>query len=579
MLGNETAERIFQKYLRRGLDGKLVETIAESFQRVAMGISAYDYSPHEFYRELSGVMRRLEFVPNRPAWFGIGREPGLTSACTFLNIEDSLDSITRTLSDAIKIQQAGGGVGWGIGDIRAAGSRVSSTGGKATGPVGFLEGINSILSTVQQGGHQMGANNAGLPVEHPDIGDFIRAKTDDVAIDHIDLSEYGPDLQVKLIEILKLGEKSLDQFNTNVLVSDDFMEKSSGPQRPEAALMDKIIDAMWENGGLGIQFIDTANKANAIPGYGPLQGTNPCSEFWLFDGESCQPGYINMTKVLNENNQIDWSKLAELATIATRCMDNLIDANRYIASVPRLKEMAHATRRMGIGPTGLADMLILMGIRYGSPMALDLVGQVMEWILYHAMWESVRLATERGPFPLINKSIFANNSTWEPPRPIIANPAEFGRPDLDWPRLINLIKKYGIRNCGHTVIAPSSFGSQTMGTEGYGIEPIFAAQYDHQRGDGERDRVGSGLSDHPAFIAAHQVPPEEHIKIVAAARPFVTESISKTVNMPFEATRKDVADVVRLAWEMGLKNVIVYRSASRDEEVLTPCIDCAEVVG
>ncbi len=558
MLKDAVAERIFEKYLRRGLDGKPTETIKESFQRVAMGIAAYDYHPAEFYEEISDVMENDEFVPNRPAWFGIGREPGLTSACTFLNMEDSLDSITRTLSDAIKIQQAGGGVGWGIGDIRAAGSRVSSTGGEATGPVGFLEGINSLLGTVQQGGHQMGANNAGLPVDHPDLPDFIDAK---------------------------LNERGLDQFNTNVLITDTFMGKIEAdqntlPKSAEVKLFDKIIYAMWENGGLGVQFIDTANKHNAIPGYGPLQGTNPCSEFWLFNGESCQPGYINAVKVLDENQRIDWAKLAELARIGTRCMDNLINANRYIASIPRLKEMAHATRRMGIGPTGLADMLILMDIRYGSPIALALTSQVMEWILYHSIKESIRLAKERSPFPLIDKSVFASSDfTWEAPKGIRAQSAfHFGRPSLDWDWVTEQIKEHGIRNCGHTVIAPSSFGSQTMGTEGYGIEPIFAASYDHSRGDGEHDRVGSGLSGHPSFIAAHQVTPRDHIKMVAAAMPFTTESISKTVNMPYSATREDVAEVVRLAHKERLKNIITYRRGSRDKEVLVlPCVECTEV--
>lgn len=553
VLGNKTAERIFQKYLRRGVDGEPIETIEESFARVAMGITVHDYSPAKFYPDLWTIMMNLEFVPNRPAWFGIGRPFGFTSACTFLNVDDSLQSIMDTLSSAVFIQQAGGGVGWGVSDIRAAGSYVSSTGGRATGPVGFIQAFNGTLKQVQQGGWMMGANNVSLSVDHPDIEAFIDTKK---------------------------NAANLDQFNTNILITDDFIKKSSFPRRPEAGLMDKIIDAMWENGGLGVQFVDIANRHNTIPCYGPLQGTNPCSEFWLFDGESCQPGYINMVKMLDEDNRIDWVKLAKSASIGTRCMDNLIDANRYIASVPRLKKMAHATRRMGIGPTGLADMLILMGIRYGSPKALSLVGQVIEWILYHSMAESVRLAEERGPFPLVEKSVFSSsNFTWEPPEPLILNLFEFSRPSLDWPWLTALIKRNGIRNCGHTVIAPSSFGSQTMGTEGYGIEPIFAAQYDHQRGDGERDQVGSGLSDHPAFIAAHQVPPLEHVQMVAAAQRFTTESISKTVNMPFEATREDVADVVRLAWEMALKNVIIYRSASRDEEVLTPCVECAEVAG
>ncbi|MCP4083221.1 MAG: hypothetical protein GY743_23615 [Planctomycetaceae bacterium] len=550
MLKDDVSKRIFQKYLRRGLDGEPCETIAESFCRVAMGIAAYDNDPHGFYIQLHGTMRRLEFVPNRPAWFGVGRAPGFTSACTFLNVEDSLRSIMGTLTDAAFIQQAGGGVGWGVSDIRPAGARVSSTGGKATGPVGFISAFNGTLKEIQQGGHQMGANNVALHCHHPDINTFIDAK---------------------------MKEQSLDQFNTNVLVTDPFLERAYNDGRPEMALLAKIIDAMWTNGGIGIQFLDTANRANAIPGYGPLQGTNPCSEFWLFDGESCMPGYINMTRVIKMGG-INWDRLADITRIGTRCMDNLIDANRYIPAVPKLKEMAMATRRMGVGPTGLADALILLDIKYGSLEAQALTSYVMEWILYHAMKESVRLAKERGSFPLIGKSVFSpDNFTWEPPKQIENPPGTFGRPFVPWADLMADMKRFGIRNCGHTVVAPSSFGSQTMGTEGYGIEPIFAASYDHQHGDGNEDRVGSGLAGLDAFVSALDVPWHEHVAMVAAAQPFTTESISKTVNLPFEATREEVADVVHKAWRRGLKNVTVYRSGSREEEVLTPCVECSEV--
>ena len=560
MLKDDVARRIFQKYLRRGPDGEPTETISDSFCRVAMGIAAYDHDPYTFFRKLRNAMTNLEFLPNRPAWFGIGREPGLTSACTFLDVEDSLDSIMGTLRDAVKVQQAGGGVGWGVSSIRAKGSLVSSTGGRATGPLGFIQGFNSTLSQVQQGGHQMGANNVSLHVDHPDIENFVLAK---------------------------MREEDLDQFNTNVLVTDKFMKKVARdreifPQSPETKLMNMIIGAMWKNGGIGVQFIDTANKANTIPGHGPLQGTNPCSEFWMFDGESCQPSYINSRAVLANDGRVDWSKLADLARLATRCMDNLIDANRYLDSVPKLKRMATATRRMGVGPTGLADMLVLMGITYGSPMALALTSKIMEWILYHAMFESVRLAEERGPFPLINKSVFApDNFSWTAPKPFSEAhaSADFSRPELDWDWLTEQIKRNGIRNCGHTVIAPSSFGSHTMSLEGYGIEPIFRSSYNHNRGSGDgTDKIDSALSNLQAFRAAHEVSAREHVGMVIAAAPFVTESIAKTINLPPEASHDDIRDVIFYAWERNLKNLIVYRPGSREKEVLVPCVECAEVI-
>lgn len=544
---SEQAQTIFRKYLRKDHRGELAEDIRTSFARVAMGIAAYDYDPPEFYPQLLDVMLNLQFVPNRPAWYGIGRNYGFTSACTFLEMEDSLingdQAIMRTLFNAVAIQQAGGGVGWDVSRVRPAGSIVQSTGGKATGPLGFIQGFSPVLKTVEQGGYLMGANNVGLRVDYPDRDEvlrFIRAK---------------------------MGEFELTQFNTNLVVTDAFMRD------PDPEIWEALIDAMWTNGGIGVQFIDTANKHNAIPGFGELKGTNPCSEFWLFHGESCQPGYVNMNQILREDKTIDWEHLAHIMHVATRAMDNLIDANRYIPAVPILEKMAKATRRMGIGPTGFADLLVKMGIRYGSREALELVGQVMEFMLYIAMRTSINLARERGPFPLFDKSIYKSGQ-WQPPKPLhYASQHEFGRPTLDWQSVTRAVPG-GVRNCGFTVIAPSSFGSQTMMTEGYGIEPIFAPTYQRNYGDGSQDETVTELASYPAFVAAHEVQPLAHVQMVAAAQRFVTESISKTVNMPYEATREAVANVVQTAWSLGCKNITVYRAQSRTEEALVPCTEC-----
>lgn len=544
----DTAEAIFKKYLRKSHTGELVEDVEMSFWRVAMGIACYDHNPPEFMVELLGAMLDLKFLPNRPAWYGIGRNYGFTSACTFLEMADSLvsgdRSIMQTLFNATAIQQAGGGVGWGISNLRPAGSIVRSTGGKATGPLGFIQGFGPALKNVEQGGYLMGANNVGLRVDYLDKGEvlrFIRAKT---------------------------GEFDLTQFNTNLIVTDEFMSN------PDPEIWDMLIEAMWINGGIGVQFVDTANHFNAIPGYGPLLGTNPCSEFWLFHGESCQPGYIDMNRVLVDGN-IDWNEFARIIRIAIRAMDNLIDANRYLPSVPILEQMAKATRRMGVGPTGFADILIKMGIRYGSCESVDLVGQIEEFMLYHAMLESLRLADERGAFPLFDKSVYASRA-WQVPDPLYAYSHGFGRPTLDWSRVIDGLPA-GIRNCGFTVVAPSSFGSQTMSTQGYAIEPIFADGYTRNFSDGSTQREGDGLTAYPAFIAAHDVTPFQHVEMAAAAQRFVTESVSKTVNMPFSATREDVAAVVRTAWEMGCKNIIIYRAQSRTEEPLVACNECQEL--
>lgn len=544
MLKNQAAIDIFQRYLRRDAHGQPCETILQSFERVAWNIAAFDRHPHEFYPVLRDVMFALDWVPNRPAWYGLGMG-GLTSACTFFAMEDSLidgpRSIMHMLHNAIACQQAGTGVGWDVSELRPAGSVVHSSGGRATGPVGFIQGIDPLLAQVSQGGRMMGANNVALDVHHPDILAFIN---------------------------MKLNDNAITLFNTNVLLDDAFM------CNPNQEVFEALVYAMWKNGGVGVQFSDTANRANALPGYGRLRGTNPCGEFWMFHGESCQPSYINLAHMVVDG-AFDWGTLQDVVAIAVRAMDNLIDANGYLPSVPILRYMARATRRMGIGPTGLADALILLGLRYGDPASLDFAAQVMEFILYHALRASADLADERGSFPLFQYSTYARGE-WHVPVSEYGLKFDFNRPPLDWDIMPTRLM-HGIRHCGVTVIAPSSFGSQTMSTEGYGCEPIFAPNYVRNHGDGSAHDTASGLATHPAFVAAHEVTPEEHIAMLAALFPFVTESISKTVNLPHTATVSDVAAIVMQAYWKGLKSITVYRAASREREalVITPCIECS----
>ena len=546
------AQEIFQLYLKRSPTGEVIETIEQSFERVAYNIAAHDEHPYQFGAELLSVMKQLDLLPNRPAWFGLGRTTGMASACTMLDMSDDLarerDGIGYTLLDILRIQQAGSGVGLRVDRLRPKGAWISRTGGKSTGPCGFLRGFNSLLSTVQQGGYLQGANNAAMLVSHPDIRDFIS---------------------------LKLDEAALDQYNTNVFLTDEFLRAVESNDDFDLTwggeiwdtvlaqeLFNEICYAMWVNGGIGVQFYDTVQKYNAIPGYSELVVSNPCGEFYGFDRESCCPSYINLVHYVS-GKVIDWDGLARIAQLSTQMLDNLIDANRYIPAIPKLEKMAKSTRRAGTGITGLADMLILLGLHYDSPEARGTAAQVMEWILYSCMKKSIQLAETRSSFPLFRQSIYA--SSWQNPNPPTDCFAGYRHPLLDWPN-----PSKGIRNCGLTVIAPSSFGAQTMNTNGFGCEPIFASAYTRNLSHTENQSYASGLSNETCFITALELSPLAHIKMVASLQPFITESISKTVNLPLETTVDEVANLVMDAWRLGLKSLIVYRSGSRDVEVLCP---------
>jgi ribonucleoside-diphosphate reductase alpha chain len=551
-------DKVFQMYLKRSRIGEIVETVEQSFGRVAYGIAAYDESPVQFGAWLLREMLLLRLLPNRPAWFGLGRETSMASACTMLDMQDDLarepDGIGHTLLDIMRIQQAGSGVGLRVDRLRPCGDWITRTGGRATGPCGFLQGFNALLRTIQQGGYLQGANNAAMLVSYPDVVEFTG---------------------------LKLDENGLDQYNTNIYLTDEFLKAVSNDTEFQLrwggevyktvsarALFKQITHAMWVNGGVGIQFYDTIQRGNAIPGYGDLVVSNPCGEFFGFDRESCCPSYINLVEFVDDQG-IKWAALGEIARLSTRMLDNLVDANGYLPSVPKLEKMAKLTRRIGTGFVGLADALIMLDLHYDSPAARGTASQIMEWILYNCMLESISLAQKRGAFPLFDQSVYTD---WQPPAPPQDHDVGLKHPPFDWPD-----PSSGIRNCGLTVIAPGSFGSQTMGTEGYGCEPIFAADYVRSTvRAGEQTNI-SRLVEYTAFVTALELSPSAHVEMVAGLQSFTTEGIAKTVNLLNSATVEDIRDVVMQAWTLGLKGVTVYRSGSRDIEVLCP--QCQVVPG
>ncbi len=563
----DNAKVIFQKYLSRNPEGEITETILESFERVAYYIAQKDEKPKTFYHELLTAMTNLQLLPNRPAWFGLGRPTGLTSACTVIDIQDDLGreegSILHSLRDIGMIQQAGGGVGQNWSNLRPKHALVARTGRKSTGPVGFLRAFNVLLQSIQQGGIMMGANNAGMIVSHPDILEFIQ---------------------------LKLDENTLKLYNTNVMITDEFMQavksnsefilKHSGKAYKTImarSLLREISNAVHKNGGLGIQFYDTAQQGNTTPRLGPLVSTNPCGEYWMRDKESCNLSYLNLPSFWTPSGY-NWRGLADAARMGVRMLDNLIEANLYIPEIPSFEKAAKLTRRIGNGITGLADVLILLGAMYGTKKSADIAGQIEEFILWHSMSESVNLAIRRGSFPAIKESIFSpQDFQFKQPQPFIPFIADIGRPELDWSTLINNIKLSGIRNCGFTSIPPASFGTDTMSTEGSGCEPIFAPDYIHHRKNSEdkwwsQDHK-STLINHKMFVAAHQVSPKGHLLVQAALQRFTTEAISKTVNLPQNTTRKEIEDLITLAWKWEIKGLCFYRKGSRKVEVLE-CKQC-----
>ena len=745
----DNARTIFMKrYARKTLDGSLQETPAGVFYRVAYHVAQGE--PDETKRaamteQFYHLLASRRFFPNSPTFTGAGTRLGQLAACFVLGLEDDMgkdpQGIFSTLRVAALIQQTGGGNGFSFGKLRPKRDQVASTGGAATGPVGFLKMYDACFGEVEQGGMRRGANMAVLPVHHPDIREFITCKTE---------------------------EGKIANFNISVGVTDAFMEAVTrgenfalvNPRNGEVwdtvdarALFDEIVKQAHHNGEPGLLFLDAANRANPVPHLYELEATNPCvtadtlvltpdgerrvaeiypgetictvdgrgtvdrieihydrpvfqvtfanektlrctaahqfwvptksrtaylpvkleqlkvgdevrsadewmpgsqshlpttqitaiefagratvydlhepktdtwitngvvsrgcGEQWLGPYENCCLGSINLAehwKTVAGLPVVDWEKLADSTRMATFFLDDVVTINAYVPVVPELREAAEASRRIGLGIMGLADLLYALHLPYDSEGGRALAGQVMEFVRYYALSTSVDLALERGPFKGYAGSVYDFNQPggmpWQPPHPTQPTDYAFGRPTLYWDSLRRNVEDFGVRNACQTTIAPTGTLSSVAGCEGYGCEPVFALGYIRHFKDGQKDvelpyvstafqnalgHLNLGLDtervilDHVArtgtcqdlpilpeafrrtFVVSGDIAPRDHVLMQAALQQWVDNSISKTCNFPATATPEDVAAVYKLAWELGCKGITVYVTGSRDKVVL-----------
>jgi len=604
---SENSRLVLEKrYLRKGIDGKPDETVEEMFDRIANTVAEPD-SP---YRDVSvsqieffNLLTSKRFFPNSPTFTGAGTPLGQLSGCYVLPISDDLgkdfDGIFSTLRTAALIQQVGGGNGFSFSDLRPRGSIISTSGGLATGPVGFLKVYDKAFGEVAQGGIRRGANMAVLRVDHPDIREFIMCKSDEGDVSNFNIS----------IAVTDEFMRAVKEDGTYDLVAPNTRQVVESPRARE--IFDMIVLQAHKNGEPGVLFIDKANETNPVPHLYVLKATNPCGEQWLGPYDNCCLGSINLAQHLSKDGGLDWDMLEETTVLSMRFLDNVVTANKYVSAIPQLRQAAEDSRRVGLGFMGLADVLYSMGIRYGSEEAQEFSAQMTEYIRYHSMLASIELARERGPFPKISGSIYdPEKLVWKPPvslKPFLRN---YGRPEVNWISVVAAIREYGIRNAAQMCVAPTGTISTVAGVEGYGCEPVFAIAYNrnvyqaagddkhltleytsplflktlHNLGiEGEREKAvidkvietGTcrGISElskeiKDVFVVSADITPEEHILMQASIQAFVDNSISKTCNFPIDATKEDVAEAYIRGWELGCKGLTVYVTGSREEVVL-----------
>ena len=550
-----------RRYLKRSSDGNVVETPEEMFDRVARTIAGADAAfdenadVDETADRFRKMMTRLEFLPNSPTLMNAGRDLGQLAACFVLPVDDSMESIFETLKHTAMIHKSGGGTGFSFSRIRPARDVVRSTAGVSSGPISFMAVYDTATETVKQGGTRRGANMAVLRVDHPDIEAFIEAKSE---------------------------ARTLNNFNISVAITDDFMtavaDRTDYPlvnprtgrtvRRVQAEdLFARIADAAWETGEPGVLFIDRMNADNPTPNLGTIEATNPCGEQPLLPCESCTLGSINLARMVKDGD-LDTDRLWRTVRDAVHFLDNVVEVNRY--PLPVIAEMSRRTRKIGLGVMGFADMLIRMGIPYNDEAAEAEAEAVMSQITAWARAASAELAETRGSFPAYPGSIFDDPAT----------PA--------------------MRNATVTTVAPTGTISLIAGVSS-GIEPLFAVAharhvlngeilnevhplfreiakeegFDSPELEAEVVRTGSlrGVESVPEsvrrlFSTAHEIAPEWHLRIQAAFQRHTDNAVSKTVNLPADATRQAVADIYRQAFEAGLKGVTLYRDRSRADQVL-----------
>jgi len=499
-----TAIEVLEKrYLQKNDDGIVIETPYDLFKRVAEAIA----ESHEQTQEFLKLLINQKFMPNSPTLMNAGTKLGQLSACFVLPIEDSLEGIYKTLTDAAMIHKSGGGTGFSFNRLRPRGSIIKSSKGHSPGPVSFLRIFNASTNEITQGGKRRGANMGILNYNHPDIFEWIYIKRTEGSIANFNLSvaldknffdalekdDYfelcdprpGQTYTIKTFRnAQKVGSIAPILTESKDKIINRTTKESVGKIENDKilikakALFEEIVEGAWQNGEPGVIFLDKINRWNPTPEVGDIESTNPCGEQPLLPYESCNLGSINLAKFVKDG-KIDWDELERVVRASVRFLDNVIDKNKY--PLPEIAQNTKANRKIGLGIMGWADMLALLGLAYDSQEAVELAEVIMEFIQYISKDESVELAKQKGKFPNFDKSVFAKGKDWLIKNWFINSAPEsaiekWNRPKLDWTALAEKIEKFGIRNATTTTIAPT--GSISLIADcSSGIEPYFAVQY------------------------------------------------------------------------------------------------------
>ena len=537
------------KYRLKDQNGTFLEqTVQDTWRRIAKALSEVETEPKKWETIFYNALTDFKFLPAGRITAGSGTKRNVTLFNCFVMgvIPDSMSGIFDMLKEAALTMQQGGGIGYDFSTIRPKGSLVKGIAADASGPVSFMDVWDSMCRTIMSAGSRRGAMMATMRCDHPDIEEFIAAKSD---------------------------SQKLRMFNLSVLVTDAFMEAVKKGEDwkliynnkvysviKAADLWDQIMRATYNFAEPGVIFIDRINEKNNLSYCEKITATNPCGEQPLPPYGACLLGSINLAKLVehpfDKNAYLDVSQLEDLVSTAVRMMDNVIEVSQFPLEAQKLE--AKNKRRIGLGVTGLADALLMVGLRYGSDEAVKKTEKWMKTIARSAYNASINLAEEKGAFPLFDPEKFI----------VSGNMIQM---DEDVKKAVN---KFGIRNALLTSIAPTGTISLYAGNVSSGIEPVFAYSYTRKvlQNDGShveeevvdyavqlwRDKFGNAPFP-DFFVSAQNLTPADHVKMQAAAQKWVDSSISKTINCPEDISFDDFKEVYIQAYDTGCKGCTTYR--------------------
>lgn len=533
---NENALKVLEKrYLLKDKDGRIIEDVGGMFKRVAVAMAKAEKTKENKEKwaiRFYNLMASLSFLPNSPTLMNAGTPLGQLAACYVLPVEDSIEGIFDAVRNAAIIHRTGGGTGFSFSRLRPKDSLVNSTGGKASGPVSFMKVFNEATEQIKQGGKRRGANMGILRVDHPDIVEFVKCKT---------------------------TEGEFSNFNLSVAVTDKFMKAvhdKTGFELvcPATRVITEVVDAVelfdliakqaHMTGDPGIVFIDEVNRQHSL---GTIEATNPCGEQPLLPMEACTLGSLNLSRCAIKNGKLDMENLVACAQTAVRFLDNSITVGNY--PLPQIEKTVKKHRKIGLGVMGFADLLFKLEIPYNSKDALALAERLMRYIRDAGSLASEKYAEENGRQP----------------------------------------------NATITTIAPTGTISLIAGCSS-GIEPVFALAYNQSVLDGEtllhvNEQLLADLKryklDSPAvieeikrtgsiqhirgipigvkeiYVTAHEIDPKFHVEMQSAFQRYTDNAVSKTVNLPKDASVEDVQEIYRLAYTLRCKGITVFREGSK----------------